>query len=243
MPNSRSNGFIRSGPRAGDPLTLAETDPRADHRPVRAQGSRARRRRDPESLRARRRPRLRLRPRSSMPTVRCSASTRMVHITDYPCFHEQGYYTPGDTGAPVYRTRAGSIGVAICYDRHYPEYMRALALGGADLVVVPQAGAVGEWPDGLVRSGDAGRGVSERLLRGALQPRRCGRLPDVRRRVVRRARRMAASSRGRRRWKIRFSPPTSTSSTTRDSHARQLFLQHRRPELYGDWLNANRLHR
>ena len=35
--------------------------------------------------------------------------TRMVHITDYACFHEQGYYTPGDTGAPVYRTRAGAI--------------------------------------------------------------------------------------------------------------------------------------
>ena len=67
-------------------------------------------------------------------------TTRMVHITEYPCFHEQGYYTPGDTGAPVYRTRAGAIGVAICYDRHYPEYMRALALGGAELVVVPQAG-------------------------------------------------------------------------------------------------------
>ena len=75
--------------------------------------------------------------------------TRMIHITDYACFHEQGYYTPGDTGAPVYDTRAGRIGVAICYDRHYPEYMRALALGGADLVVIPQAGAVGEWPDGL----------------------------------------------------------------------------------------------
>jgi N-carbamoylputrescine amidase len=75
--------------------------------------------------------------------------TRMVHITDYPCFHEQGYYTPGDTGAPVFRTQAGIIGVAICYDRHYPEYMRALALGGADLVVVPQAGALDEWPEGL----------------------------------------------------------------------------------------------
>ena len=73
----------------------------------------------------------------------------MIHITDYPCFHEQGYYTPGDTGAPVYRTQAGAIGVAICYDRHYPEYMRALALGGADLVVVPQAGALDEWPEGL----------------------------------------------------------------------------------------------
>ena len=75
--------------------------------------------------------------------------TRMVHITDYDCFHERGYYAPGDTGAPVYDTRAGKIGVAICYDRHFSEYMRALALGGADLVVVPQAGAVGEWPEGL----------------------------------------------------------------------------------------------
>src|SRR4029434_4628478 len=72
-----------------------------------------------------------------------------LHITDYPCFHEQGYYTPGDTGAPVYRTQAGSLGVAICDDRQYPEYMRALALGGADLVIVPQAGAVDEWPEGL----------------------------------------------------------------------------------------------
>jgi N-carbamoylputrescine amidase len=75
--------------------------------------------------------------------------TRMVHITDYEGFHEQGYYAPGDRGAPVYRTRAGRVGVAICYDRHYPEYMRALALAGAQLVVVPQAGAVGEWPQDL----------------------------------------------------------------------------------------------
>ena len=64
--------------------------------------------------------------------------TRMVHITEYAGFHEQGFYTPGDTGAPVYDTRVGRIGVAICYDRHFPEYMRALALNGADLVVVPR---------------------------------------------------------------------------------------------------------
>lgn len=75
--------------------------------------------------------------------------TRMVHITDYPCFHEEGYYRPGDTGPLVYSTRAGRIGVAICYDRHFPEYMRALALGAAELVVVPQAGAIDEWPEGL----------------------------------------------------------------------------------------------
>lgn len=75
--------------------------------------------------------------------------TRMVHITDYEGFHEQDYYHPGDTGAPVYATRAGRIGVAICYDRHYPEYMRALALAGAELVAIPQAGTLGEWPEGL----------------------------------------------------------------------------------------------
>ena len=75
--------------------------------------------------------------------------TRMLHITDYEGFHEQDYYHPGDTGAPVYDTSAGRIGVAICYDRHYPEYMRALALAGADLVVIPQAGTLGEWPEGL----------------------------------------------------------------------------------------------
>jgi predicted amidohydrolase len=75
--------------------------------------------------------------------------TRMMHITEYEHFHEQGYYTPGDTGAPVYDTAMGRLGVAICYDRHYPEYLRALALQDAEIVVVPQAGTVGEWPDGM----------------------------------------------------------------------------------------------
>jgi N-carbamoylputrescine amidase len=75
--------------------------------------------------------------------------TRMVHAIDAPCFHEIGLYTPGDLGAGVFDTAAGRIGIAICYDRHFPEYMRALALKGADLVITPQAGAVDEWPAGL----------------------------------------------------------------------------------------------
>lgn len=76
-------------------------------------------------------------------------TTRMIHITDYACFHEKDFYTPGNNGAPVYETKYGKIGVAICYDRHYPEYMRALAIKGAEIVFIPQAGAVGEWPEGL----------------------------------------------------------------------------------------------
>ena len=74
---------------------------------------------------------------------------RMIHIMDGPCFHERDYYAPGDRGAPVFDTQVGKVGVAICYDRHYPEYMRALGVKGAQLVVVPQAGGVGEWPDGV----------------------------------------------------------------------------------------------
>ncbi len=75
--------------------------------------------------------------------------TRMVHITDYEGFHEQDYYSPGAGDQLVFTTTVGRVGVAICYDRHFPESMRALALQGAELVVVPQAGTVGEWPAGL----------------------------------------------------------------------------------------------
>jgi N-carbamoylputrescine amidase len=75
--------------------------------------------------------------------------TRMAHIMDGQGFYEKGYYHPGDRASFVYKTRVGRVGVAICYDRHYPEYMRNLGLEGAELVVVPQAGAVGEWPEGI----------------------------------------------------------------------------------------------
>ena len=74
---------------------------------------------------------------------------RMVHIMEGPGFHERGYYAPGDRGEFVFPTAAGRIGVAICYDRHFPEYMRGLRLAGAELVVVPQAGTAGEWTEGL----------------------------------------------------------------------------------------------
>ena len=76
-------------------------------------------------------------------------TTRMLHVAQMPHFFEQDYYTPGDHGMPVYQTSAGRVGVAICYDRHYPEVMRSLGLQRADVVIVPQAGMVGEWPDGL----------------------------------------------------------------------------------------------
>ena len=161
--------------------------------------------------------------------------TRMVHITDFPCFHEKGYYTLGDRGVPVYDTSFGKLGVAICYDRHYPEYMRALALGGAQIVVVPQAGAVGEWPEGLyeaeMRVAAFQNGYYTALCN------RVGREPHVTfagesfvcnpsGNVIARA--------GTGSEEILFSD--IDLQQIGNSHARRLFLRDRRPELYGDWL-------
>jgi predicted amidohydrolase len=161
--------------------------------------------------------------------------TRMIHITEYACFHEQGYYTPGDTGAPVYDTRAGRIGVAICYDRHYPEYMRALAVGGADLVVVPQAGAVGEWPEGLYEAelqvaafqngyytALCNRVGEEDCLTFAGESFVCA--PDGR--VIARAPALADAV---------LYADVDLEAPAR-SHAKRLFLRDRRPELYADWI-------
>jgi beta-ureidopropionase len=75
--------------------------------------------------------------------------TRMMHIMEGPEFHERGYYHPGGARNYVYTTAVGRIGVAICYDRHFPEYMRGLGLLGAEIVVIPQAGTAGEWPTGI----------------------------------------------------------------------------------------------
>jgi beta-ureidopropionase len=76
-------------------------------------------------------------------------TTRMVHIMDGPGFRERGYYAPAERPTCVFPTRLGRIGVAICYDRHFPEYMRGLGLQGAEIVVIPQAGIENEWGEGL----------------------------------------------------------------------------------------------
>ena len=63
----------------------------------------------------------------------------MVHIVQMPCFYEQDYYAPSDTGFQVYDTAAGKVGVVICFDRHMPESIRTCALKGAQIIVIPTA--------------------------------------------------------------------------------------------------------
>lgn len=161
-------------------------------------------------------------------------TTRMVHITEYACFHEQQYYTPGNNGAPVYETPFGKIGIAICYDRHYPEYMRALALAGADVVFIPQAGSVGEWPEGLyeaeVRTAAFQNGYfvalcnrvgEEPKLTFAGESFVCNPAGEV----------IARAGEGTE--EILYAE--LDLAEVQRSHAKKLFLRDRRPDLYGDW--------
>ena len=52
--------------------------------------------------------------------------------------NEKMYFQPGNLGFPTFRLPEGlTVGILICYDRHFPEAARVLGLNGADLVCVP----------------------------------------------------------------------------------------------------------
>lgn len=64
---------------------------------------------------------------------------RKAHIPESPGYHEKFYFSPGDTGFKIWRTRFGTIGVAICWDQWFPESARAMAVLGAELLFYPTA--------------------------------------------------------------------------------------------------------
>jgi len=64
---------------------------------------------------------------------------RKSHIPQDPGFEEKFYFTPGDSGWPVWDTRFGKIGVLICWDQWYPEAARITALLGAEVLFYPTA--------------------------------------------------------------------------------------------------------
>ena len=64
---------------------------------------------------------------------------RKSHIPDGPGYQEKFYFTPGDTGFKVWRTRFGVFGAGICWDQWFPESARAMALLGAEALFYPTA--------------------------------------------------------------------------------------------------------
>ena len=69
--------------------------------------------------------------------------TRKTHIPQVAGFWEKFFFKPGNSEYAVYKTRYCKLGVYICYDRHFPEGWRALALNGAEYIVNPSATVAG----------------------------------------------------------------------------------------------------
>ena len=68
---------------------------------------------------------------------------RKNHIPQTAGFWEKYFFKPGNLGYPVFKTRYATIGVYICYDRHFPEGARLLGLNGAEIVFNPSATVAG----------------------------------------------------------------------------------------------------
>src|SRR6478735_8796687 len=64
---------------------------------------------------------------------------RKMHIPDDPAYYEKFYFTPGDLGYKVWKTKYGTFGVLICWDQWYPEAARITALMGAEILFYPTA--------------------------------------------------------------------------------------------------------
>lgn len=80
------------------------------------------------------------------------AAYRKAHLWD----REGHVFCPGDGPPPVLDTRHGRIGVVVCYDLEFPEWMRLPALAGAELVCAPvnwprEPRPPGERPQEVVR--------------------------------------------------------------------------------------------
>ncbi len=68
-----------------------------------------------------------------------------IHIPHtWPGFWEKFYFKPGNAGFPVFETAYAKIGIFICYDRHFPECARILALNGAEILFNPSATVSGK---------------------------------------------------------------------------------------------------
>jgi N-carbamoylputrescine amidase len=89
---------------------------------------------------------------------------RKMHIPDDPAFYEKFYFTPGDLGFRSFATKAGRLGVLICWDQWYPEGARLTALTGAEILFYPTA--IGWHPREKAEAGAAQRDAWMTVQRG-----------------------------------------------------------------------------
>ncbi len=86
---------------------------------------------------------------------------RKSHIPQAPGYQEKYFFSPGETGLRVWRTRFGVLGVGICWDQWFPESARCMALMGAEVLLYPTA--IGSDPP---TTDGRSRGAWERVQQG-----------------------------------------------------------------------------
>ncbi len=74
-----------------------------------------------------------------------------LHYSKSHTAHDEPFNTKG-TAFPVAATGLGRLGALICYDRRLPETARVLAIGGAQILLVPAWGSYNELNDALMRT-------------------------------------------------------------------------------------------
>ncbi|GAA1960000.1 nitrilase-related carbon-nitrogen hydrolase [Catenulispora subtropica] len=79
------------------------------------------------------------------PTGAVVARTRKIRIPQFPGYHENLCFRPGDSGFPVVKIDNVHYGFPTCWDEWFPELARAYALAGAQVLVHPTA--IGSEPD------------------------------------------------------------------------------------------------
>jgi len=74
-----------------------------------------------------------------MPPAKVMYTSQSDHIPDDPAYYEKFYFTPGDLGYKVFKTKFATLGVLICWDQWYPEAARITSLMGAEILFYPTA--------------------------------------------------------------------------------------------------------
>jgi N-carbamoylputrescine amidase len=102
---------------------------------------------------------------------------RKTHIPEDILYHEQHYFTPGDSGVQVFSTAVGKIAPLICYDQWYPEAARMATLQGAELLIYPTAigmidsdvevNITGDW-EGMWRAAQVGHAAVNNVFVAAV---------------------------------------------------------------------------
>ncbi len=102
---------------------------------------------------------------------------RKTHIPEDPLFHEQHYFSPGDTGIRVFDSAKGKLAPLICYDQWYPETARLAALSGAEVLFYPTAiglidaeveeNITGDW-EGMWRAAQVGHAACNNIFVASL---------------------------------------------------------------------------